>query len=144
MAAPKGNKFALGCTTNGRPPIYDDPEKYAAKIRDYYNYCEDNEEKVTITGLALYLGFESRQSFYDYAGKVDFMYITKRAQLAVEHSYETHGQTIDIFALKNMGWKDEQHIDHTNNGKDFNNLSDAELIARINKLISSGTKSGTE
>lgn len=144
MGAPKGNKYALGLTTNGRPPAYDDPVIFADRVDQYFKYCKTNSEKVTITGLALYLGFESRQSFYDYAGKVDFMYITKRAQLAVENSYETNGQTIDIFALKNMGWKDEQHIDHTTNGKDFNNLSDAELIARINKLISSGTKSGTE
>jgi len=143
MGAPKGNKYALGLTDTGRPPAYDDPEIFADKVDQYFKYCKDNSEKVTITGLALYLGFESRQSFYDYAGKKDFMYITKRAQLAVENSYETNGQTIDIFALKNMGWKDEQHFDHTTNGKDFNNLSDAELIARVNKLIGSGKESGT-
>ena len=139
----KGNKYALGLTTNGRPPAYDDPDLFAVKVKEYFNHCQQESEKITITGLALYLGFESRTSFYDYAMKRDFMYITKRAQLAVENSYETSGQTIDIFALKNMGWKDEQHFDHTTNGKDFNNLSDAELIARINKLISSGKENGT-
>ena len=37
-------------------------------------------------------------------------------------------------------WRDQSHIDHTNDGKSFNNLSDDELVARINKLISSGKK----
>jgi len=34
-------------------------------------------------------------------------------------------------------WKDQSHIDHTNDGNSFNNLSDAELITRINKLLKS-------
>lgn len=37
-------------------------------------------------------------------------------------------------------WKDSHHIDHTNDGKSFNNLSDDELIARINKLLKAGSK----
>jgi len=138
MAAPKGNKFALGLVNSGRHPEYPDIESLINKTSEYFSYCLQENEKITITGLALFLGFESRQSFYDYEKKEEFTYIIKRARLAVENSYETHGQTIDIFALKNMGWKDEQHFDHTTDGKAFNNLSDNELIARINKLINPG------
>jgi len=110
MGAPKGNKYALGLTTSGRPPKYDDPEKLSQEINSYVNYCIENEEKITITGIALYLGFCSRQSFYDYENKDEFMYIIKRAKLLVENSYELSGQTMDIFALKNMGWKDTQDL----------------------------------
>jgi hypothetical protein len=142
MGAPKGNKFALGLTTSGRPPEYSSPTELSKKISEYFKHCTEQEEKVTITGLALYCGFCTRKSLDDYEDKgEEYLYIIKRAKLAVENSYETHGQTIDIFALKNMGWKDEQHFDHTTNGKAFNNLTDNELISRINKLLNSGTTS---
>lgn len=112
MPAPKGNKFALG--NSGKPPIYSSSEELSDKINEYFEYCEDNVDKVTVTGLALYLGFCTRKSLDDYEGKDDeYLYIIKRAKLAVEHHYEVRGNTIDIFALKNMGWKDSQAIDHS-------------------------------
>jgi hypothetical protein len=113
MAAPKGNKYALG--NSGKPPMFSSPKELKDKISEYFEYCIKNNEKVTITGLALYLGFESRQSLSDYNIKSkEYSYIIKRAKLAVEHSYETHGQTIDIFALKNMGWVDRQELTGAN------------------------------
>lgn len=79
-------------------------------------------EEPTITGLAIYLGFESRQSLYDYGKKDGFTYSIKRALLEVENNYEK-GLWSDkvagvVFALKNMGWADKQDI--TTNGKDLN------------------------
>jgi len=118
MSAPIGNKFALGLDNSGRPPLYESPEQLFQKANEYFEYCISNKEKITITGLALYLGFESRQSIYDYAEKEEYSYIIKRAQLVVENSYETAGQTIDIFALKNMGWVDRQEL----TGKDGKDL----------------------
>jgi len=110
MAAPKGNKYALG--NSGKPPMYGSPESLAAKINEYFEECNTNKEKVTITGLALYAGFCTRKSLDDYEDRGDvYLYIIKRAKLAVEHSYEINGNTIDIFALKNMGWKDNQGIE---------------------------------
>lgn len=108
-----GNKFALGLTTNGRPPIFETPEEMEVKCSEYFQECADKDSKATITGLALFLGFESRQSLYDYKEKKDFSYILKRATLAVENSYELGGTAFDIFALKNMGWKDKQEVDYT-------------------------------
>lgn len=74
-------------------------------------------EKITITGLALHIGFESRQSIYDYEEKGEFSYIIKNARLRVENAYEQmlHGTTPtgSIFALKNMGWKDNQRTELT-------------------------------
>jgi len=110
MGAPKGNKYALGLTTSGKPPIYSSPGEFSKKITEYIQYCIENNEKLTITGLALFLGFESRQSFYDYRKRKEFSYATKRAHLLIENSYEQHGQAIDIFALKNLGWVDKTDI----------------------------------
>lgn len=71
----------------------------------------------TITGLALFLGFASRQSIYDYEKDGRFSYIIKRARLKVEVNYEEMLQlnTVasgPIFALKNMGWTDKTEIAH--------------------------------
>lgn len=120
MSAAKGNKYALGCTTNGRPAKFKTEEELQNKIIEFFDYCKEEKEKPTITGLTLYLGFESRSSLDDYCKRKQvFSYIIKRAKLAVENSYELHGETIDIFALKNMGWKDKQEIDQTVKYKKF-------------------------
>jgi hypothetical protein len=91
---------------NGRPAIYDDPAKMQADIDIYFS----GEGKKTVTGLAIALGFESRQSMYDYKKNDRFSYIINRALLRIENQYEEnlHGQNVagSIFVLKNMGWKD--------------------------------------
>ena len=113
MAAAIGNKYALGANS-GRPAMYDSPEEFAAAAQDYFDWCNESQTKSTITGLALYLGFCSRSSLDDYEKKgEEFSYIVKRAKLAVENGYELSGGTIDIFALKNMGWKDNQRTELT-------------------------------
>jgi hypothetical protein len=119
----------------GRPPIFDSPEAMEKAIEDYFNPISHKEtsvntkngpittkteqgreprERVTISGLCYHLGFESRQSFYDYEEREEFSYIVKRARLRVEMSYEQRLQeqacTGSIFALKNMGWADEKKI----------------------------------
>lgn len=120
----------------GRPPLFNSPEEMQAKIDEYFQPVQvefnpdhfsgaymagtlpplPKSNNVTITGLALYLGFESRQSFYDYEKKPEYSYIIKRARLRVENGYETallnhKNPTGPIFALKNMGWTDKQEID---------------------------------
>lgn len=128
----------------GRPPIFNTPEELRLKINEYFEYVkgefeevlEINEEgiketvkkwirypeNVTITGLCIYLGFDSRQSFYDYEKRDGFSYIIKKARLLVENSYEdkaidAKNPTFHIFALKNMGWSDKHEIDHTSGGE---------------------------
>ncbi len=118
MAAPKGNNFALG-NTGGRPPKYETPDELDYQITLYFDYCKKKKEKATITGLALFLGFDSRQSLFDYAKHEEFSCIINRAKLSVENSYELSGQMFDIFALKNMGWKDKTETGLTDkNGND--------------------------
>lgn len=112
----------------GRPPKFKTPEELQKKIDAYFKNCPDRRQFVTkigevieipmptICGLCYYLGFESRQSFYDYEKEEKFSYTIKRARLFIEKEYEQLLQgnncTGAIFALKNFGWVDktEQEI----------------------------------
>ena len=140
----------------GHPPIFRTPEELTQAIDNYFNTCpdkrtiffklKDSVEKIivphiTICKLCYYLGFESRQSFYDYEkrGK-EFSYIIKRARLFIEGEYEK--MMLDnppgaIFALKNMGWRDTQHLEQNINEylhEDMSGRSIAELKEELNKL----------
>jgi len=111
MATIKENKFALGYNKGGRPPTFPTPEDLELKCNEYLIYCVDNEEKPTITGMTLFVGFCSRASWDDYDKREGFSYIVKRAKMTIENSYEVSGGTFDIFALKNMGWKDKTEVE---------------------------------
>jgi hypothetical protein len=134
----------------GRPPIYTTPEELQEKIDDYFKNGVESKPIVvgkgdgktvidipvpTITGLCLYCGFESRQSFYDYEKREQFSYIIKKARLFVEKHYEELLQvgntTGAIFALKNMGWIDRVNQDVTTNGKDVQQSIDPNLITKL-------------
>jgi len=99
----------------GRPPLFKTADELEQHGKAYFDFDTDN--KPTITGLALYLGFESRQSFYDYEKDGEFSYIVKRLRLKIESVYEKalHGTTPTgaIFALKNFGWKDKQEVEQS-------------------------------
>jgi hypothetical protein len=120
----------------GRPPMYETPEQLQKKVDEYFVYVKGETETrpsstvfqghvftkrepepVTISGLAYYLGFESRQSFYDYEQKPEFSYIIRKTRLFIESMYEGRLQgnnpTGAIFWLKNAGWKDKQEVEQT-------------------------------
>ena len=117
--------------------MYDTAEQLEAKIAEYLLDCKENNIPLTICGLCLSCGFESRQSFYAYEKKDGFSYTIKRARLIIQMSYEMRlsgaNATGSIFALKNFGWTDNQSIQHEIS---FGNLSDDELISRINTIAS--------
>lgn len=111
----------------GRPPFFKNSEELQKKIDEYIENCpekftileDDGTELVvpryTISGLAYFLGFTSRQSFYDYEKVDEFSYTIKRARFFIEKEYEKQLQNKScagiIFALKNLGWQDKQEID---------------------------------
>lgn len=99
----------------GRPPKFKTTKELINKINEYFN--DEDKKPTTITGLAFHLGFESRQSFYDYKKKKKFRHIIKRAALMIENGYEialsTVGGAGNIFALKNMGWTDKHVTEET-------------------------------
>ena len=113
--------------TVGRPPAFESAEALDLAICDYFENPPTRTvlmggkellvPVLTITGLCLHIGFESRQSFYDYEKKPKFTYIVKRARMFIEHEYEGMlgmGNCAGaIFALKNHGWKDTIDMNQT-------------------------------
>lgn len=121
----------------GRPPVFKDSEDLLNKGLEYFEWVKgekhmtvDKEglqveswtrlpEYVTITGLCIFLGFDSRQSFYDQEKREDFSYPIKKLRMMVENSYEqglrSQACTGSIFALKNMGWKDKTETELSGN-----------------------------
>lgn len=143
MSAPKGNKYAIG-NNGGRPPVFASPEALSDACNEYFIYIQGEfhtekkkqknpdsgrmketdvkvwdrpSEPATVTGLALFLGFASRQSLLDYEKQEEYSGIIKRAKMRIEHSYERclyeDKPTGAIFALKNMGWKDKSEHEVT-------------------------------
>lgn len=116
-----GNRFSVG-NEGGRPATYTDPVDMYNQIMSYFEWCEtENKGKITITGLTLFLGFESRKSLAQYEDKPEFATLIKKARLAVECYYEEKLTGISyggaIFALKNLGaeyWKDKTEQDVKN------------------------------
>ena len=102
----------------GRPPYFSDVDELEKKIDAYFESIKKEKEDATITGLALYLGFSSRQSFYDYENNEHFSYTIKRARLRIECEYEKglHSKfpAGSIFALKNFGWADKLDVKSEN------------------------------
>ncbi|MDB5030527.1 terminase small subunit [Mucilaginibacter sp.] len=70
-----------------------------------------DSEVATITGLALFLGFNSRDEFDEYENSGKYAPIVKRARLRVEAAYEKllhrPSPTGAIFVLKSMGWNEK-------------------------------------
>ena len=122
-------------------PLFKSELDLRNKIEEYFFFIEGEYEEVeyvnmmgepdkkrvyskpaqspSLTGLALYLGFESRQSVYDYEKRSEYSYTIKRARLMVEAAYEqallSKYSTGAIFALKNFGWSDKMEIDNNVN-----------------------------
>ena len=116
MAAPKGNKNAAG-NSGGRPPLIRDVEHFAELAETYFALCDADHEPYTITGLALGLGLSGREALSEYGRRVEFSDNVKKAKAKVESAYEKRlsgpNCTGAIFALKNMGWRDESQVEHS-------------------------------
>ena len=71
-------------------------------------------EHATFSGLAYFLGFNSRKEFEEYAQSGSFAPELARAQLRVDMVYEKqlHNQssTGAIFALRSRGWNEKETI----------------------------------
>lgn len=122
----------------GRPPMYKTPGEMQVKIDDYFKACQgeiwtDKHGEVvydkfgkpivigakhpTVTGLALALGFTSRQALLNYEAKDSFVDTVSRAKAKVEDYAEQKLFESGIangakFALSNnfSGWADKQEV----------------------------------
>lgn len=126
----------------GQPAYYDSPEEMQIIIDKFFNDCEgkplfDDEGNAvlnrngdpvmigkrppTVTGLALALGFHSRQSLINYSNKDQFLDTITEAKLRIQDYVETRlfdkeGSNGAKFSLSNnFGWIDRQVVDNNNN-----------------------------
>lgn len=107
-----------------RPLKYKTPEDLESAVYEYFQKRGGEGQKPpTISGLALHLGFEDRQSIYDYKERPKFSHIIKKALLLIEDYAESvllgeEGvKTGAIFWLKNHKWIDKSVVD--TNIKDY-------------------------
>lgn len=128
MAAPKGNKFAVGAG-GGRPSGYK-PE-YAKMLEDYFNVPaqvidEDEDGKKikpsslpTLAGFACKIGVH-RETLLNWAeNHQDFFDAFKMAKEHQERILVENGlmgyydKTFAIFTAKNLiNWRDKQEVEH--------------------------------
>lgn len=98
----------------GQPAKYNSAEELKQRADEYFNQAIAKGWKITITGLALWLGFASRQSIYDYEKQGEYSYAIKNARMKVENAYESRLYDSNaggaIFALKNLGWRDDKNL----------------------------------
>ncbi len=120
----------------GRPPKYKNKEEIEEKIEQYFKDCEGHpltdedgkqiynkygypvivdKKPLTVTGLALALGFTTRQALLNYQGKKEFVDTITRAksrveQYAEERLFDKDGSSGAQFSLRNnfKGWNEEQ------------------------------------
>lgn len=123
----------------GRPPFYNSVEEMQEMIDRYFAECDgkpvldkdgnpmrnkdgkiirDDRRPYTITGLALALGFNSRQALLNYEGRPEFNDTIKRAKARVERYaeerlYDNNGANGAKFSLANnfKGWTEKQTIE---------------------------------
>lgn len=107
---------SLKCSKSGKPLGRPRLTEQSRRIKDLGAYFNENKE-ITITGVAIILGFTSEQALKDEAEKATaFAEICRKAILKVKECYEKQLHrgggvaTGAIFALKNMGWKDSQEV----------------------------------
>lgn len=118
-----------------RPAFYSTKEELEKELDRYFE--EVPMKEWTVTWLAIFLWFTSRQALDNYQDKEAFVDPIKKAKFKVEHSYEVSlreaWRTWDIFALKNFWWKDKFETDNRNDNlnTDSDSLSDEQkkLIA---------------
>lgn len=129
----------------GMAPMYTSVEEIESKIEQYFEDCKgypltDNEgnqifnkfglpvfidvHPPTVTGLALALGFTSRQALLNYQAKLEFVDTITRAkarveQYAEERLFDRDGSNGAQFSLRNnfKGWDADKKNDDSGDGK---------------------------
>lgn len=150
----------------GRPPFYKTVEEMQIVIDKYFEDCEGKvltipdaetgEDKPvldkyghpvivgakppTVTGLALALGFNSRQALLNYQGKPEFNDAITRAKLrcqeyAESRLFDKDGANGAKFTLQNnFGWVDESKVNTTIANAEGESLR-IESVADADKII---------
>ncbi|NHA04089.1 hypothetical protein G7092_09790 [Mucilaginibacter sp. HC2] len=101
-------KYIEGASPMGQKPDNGkDPTSTVQKV------CDRKSESATIAGMALFLGFSSKQEFEAYEINGKHAHVLKRGRLRLEAAYESRlyqTPTGVIFALKTLGWNDKPEV----------------------------------
>ena len=95
---------------------YSTPQQFDDMVDDYVETCRINKVPLTMTGLALHMGFANRNSINYYKKHPEFVDSVDRAKLFVENQYEMNlmkrgtSPVGSIFALKQFGWQDKAEV----------------------------------
>ena len=121
-----GNLFSLGGYNSGQPRFYKNAQDMYDKIGEYLRWEDDQKGKTgkgvyTIEGCALYLGFASVQSMYDYEKlESEYSYVLSKFRLFlvqwnVQKIYWAGTYMGAQFWLRNHGgYTDEKMTTNTN------------------------------
>jgi hypothetical protein len=136
----------LGLYTTGNPGTqkrYTNKEDLQEAIIKYFEYCDQNKKTLTMTGLAIALGFRSRQALVNYEKEVGYEFahdIILFAKMKIEEATEQrlHDRNSNIigaiFSLKNnWNWLDKSEVKMdqrtlTFNGFEIEGLNDEKTI----------------
>jgi len=97
-------------TGNGCWKKYRMPQHMAKKALEYFEYYIKINRPLTVTGLALYLGFAGRHPFYEYKKYEEYADLTKTLIALIEEDLLTIGINnpqkgrFASFVLTNMGY----------------------------------------
>jgi hypothetical protein len=109
----------------GMPKRFKDSEELQNAILKYFSHCEQEKKHLTMTGLAIALGFRNRSSLVAYEKEEGYEFahnIIQYAKMKIEEYTEQrlHDPKANvvgaIFSLKNnWNWQDRQDIRVQNN-----------------------------
>lgn len=140
-----------------RPPKFTDPADMQEMIDAYFKECEGrimtdmngdtvydkfgypvviDRKPLTVTGLALALGFTNRQSLLNYQGKKAFQAIIEKAKLKIENYaemrlYDKDGANGAKFNLQNnfRNWNADKAAQEGDKGPTVNIICDIPRVA---------------
>ena len=152
----------------GKPLIYETPEKLQAAVDRYFIYCQgekalDNEGNPIITkygflysrdpipptveGMCVYIGFNAKQTWYNYAEREEYIDVVTRARLKFEQ-YNTESlydrdrfKGAERTLVHHYGWEPANQIQITNNTLNLS-MSDEEKDLRMQKIVKRLSESG--
>lgn len=134
----------------GRPPMFNTVDEMQILIDKYFIECKGTpllnkddipmlnkyEEPImfgssppTVTGMALYLGFTSRQALINYQNKEEFVDSITQAKSRIEQYAETKlysreaSNGAKFVLINNYGWKEKSEVESTGS-LDVNNKVD--------------------
>lgn len=140
MAAPIGNQFWKLAPTQGRKPLWEDPEELRSACVEYFEHVESTPlldsqviayqgdgfdhpvikmRAMSIQGLCAFLGI-ARQTWNNYREKEEFLVVCEWVEMVMfdqKFSGAAAGLLNPSIIQRELGLTDKQELDHKSGGK---------------------------